>query len=562
MLKLKWLMLFCLGLSLFACSGGGNSGSFIPPGGSTSTGGTGGSGGGSGGGGGGGSGTPALTLTGTSPRATSTEANVIFTFAGSNLSGATAVSLQRVDSLFDPIGTPLSLTLNTVNSTSISATLNADETIPTGSYQIRVTLPSGPISSAFVLSLFNFVINFENATQGVFIGSTGGAGTLTPLPNYLAAGFVNNDGFPDLVVAGGDDVSNLTSLYYGLGDGTFSLSTFTSIPTADGFGKVALEPSPAGGFAPDAVRIGTEDPEVQFLPSTGTGASIGFSTPSGANRKNVNTLAGVGSTGNIPTAVLFERFSGDALPDVLVTLNGTPNNAIHKVLMLENGLGTTPASFPFADAAVDVVNISLGGLTGPTEAAAGDFDGTGVNSLDVVVINSLASNFTPIFFDATGTPTVQTPITTAGIPTGVDVGDFNGDGSLDVAISSVSGPQAFVEIFINDGTGGFTDINNPFTITGILSALVVADFNQDDFDDIAVASTDGKIEIFFSSFEDLDSPFAFYRATVPLSDTPDEIFVHIIAVDWDLDGKMDLGVSASTPVGLTSPTDVFTLITR
>ncbi|MEK7484818.1 MAG: FG-GAP-like repeat-containing protein, partial [Planctomycetota bacterium] len=86
--------------------------------------------------------------------------------------------------------------------------------------------------------------------------------------------------------------------------------------------------------------------------------------------------------------------------------------------------------------------------------------------------------------------------------------------------------------------------------------------NQDNLSDVMIASTAGRLEIFFSSFSAIDGPNAFNRATVTLSDTPDEIFVHIINADWNNDGKPDLALAASTPVGVSSPTDIFTVLTQ
>jgi len=74
-----------------------------------------------------------------------------------------------------------------------------------------------------------------------------------------------------------------------------------------------------------------------------------------------------------------------------------------------------------------------------------------------------------------------------GLSGGVSVEDFNGDGFLDILATSY-GLDDQMKLFLNDGSGGFTDHTEEAGLQGIVSGLntVHADYNNDGHEDVFV----------------------------------------------------------------------------
>jgi hypothetical protein len=113
--------------------------------------------------------------------------------------------------------------------------------------------------------------------------------------------------------------------------------------------------------------------------------------------------------------------------------------------------------------------------------AFADFNGDGI--LDVVFGSDVQGAGTVYFFlgDGKGNYTLKSQQSITGSASYAAVGDFNGDGKLDVAVPDVSG----VDIFLGNGDGTF----QPFTTTaacGRDNGISAADFNGDGHLDLAV----------------------------------------------------------------------------
>ena len=119
----------------------------------------------------------------------------------------------------------------------------------------------------------------------------------------------------------------------------------------------------------------------------------------------------------------------------------------------------------------------------PFSVAVGDFNGDG--KLDLAVANFSSNTVSILLGTGTGSFGAKTDFGTGSAPRSVAVGDFNGDGKLDLAVAN--GDSNTVSILLGTGTGSFgtkTDFgtgSSPFSVA-------VGDFNGDGKLDLAVAN--------------------------------------------------------------------------
>jgi hypothetical protein len=193
---------------------------------------------------------------------------------------------------------------------------------------------------------------FQSKPAGGLSAATSYTSVLAQAPSGVIFADVNNDTFPDIIVAN-QFTANVT-VYLGTGTGGFG---FKGVYPA-GKGPAGLV---AGDFDGDGkvdllVSLGN-DGKVAILPGTGTGA---FNTP-------VAFLAGTQ-----PSGIALADFNLDGKPDVATALTGDAGAAI--LLNTTNGTPSLGTAVPLA-----------AGM-GPLGIAVGDVDNDG--RPDVVVANS------------------------------------------------------------------------------------------------------------------------------------------------------------------------------
>ncbi|MFL6276235.1 MAG: FG-GAP-like repeat-containing protein [Blastocatellia bacterium] len=207
----------------------------------------------------------------------------------------------------------------------------------------------------------------------------------------------------------------------------------------------------------------------------------------------------------------------------LATVNSGSNNAS---VLLGNGAG----GFPTA------ANFAVG--SSPRSVAVGDFNGDGKPDLAVANFNSknvsiLLGNGSGGFGSATNIPVGGAP---GGIGTGsIAVGDFNGDGKQDLAVINypdVGDPR--VSILLGNGSGGFGPQTN-FVVGHNPTSVTVGDFNGDGKVDLAVASYLNDVSIM------LGNGVGGFSAPMKLSVTG--LFYSLAVGDFNGDGKLDLAVA-------------------
>lgn len=184
------------------------------------------------------------------------------------------------------------------------------------------------------------------------------------------------------------------------------------------------------------------------------------------------------------------------------------------------------------------VNYSVG--QNSWQVAVADFNGDGIP--DAVVTNYGSDNVSVLLGTGGGAfaPAVNYP---AGSPLALAVGDFNGDAKLDLAVASLAGG---VLIFLGNGDGTFPKA--VFYSAGILNVLgtegiAVGDFNGDGKLDVVVTNTRrNEVAVLMGVGDGRLQP----AVTYPLSRGG----LYVATADLNGDGTLDLAVTGASCVSI------------
>ena len=316
-------------------------------------------------------------------------------------------------------------------------------------------------------------------------------------PTFVAIGDFNGDGKPDLAVANKTD--NTLSVLLGNGDGTFQTHVdypagALSIAVGDFNGDGHVDLAVANGTV--SILLGNDDgtfqpPVVDHDISWAMFVAASDLNNDGKLDLAVATLGDAGvyvllgngdgtfqpptdySGGNIPAGLAITDLNGDGKPDLVSTVINDGTGWVN--VFLGNGDGTFSGNCCGTDT----------GLTAVTALAVGDFNGDG--KPDVAVTDSELDLVKVLLGNGDGT--FQVPAgygyPTALSPTSLAVWDLNGDGKLDLAVAS--GGDNSVSVLLGNGDGTFqTPVG--YAIGSEPESVAVADFNGDGKPDLAAAN--------------------------------------------------------------------------
>lgn len=297
----------------------------------------------------------------------------------------------------------------------------------------------------------------------------------------VAAGEFTDEGHLDLAVV--DNIHDTISILLGDGTGRF---------------RPSGAPIPFSGTEPNAIAVGD---------FTGDGVEdLAF-----AGGGEVNVLLGNGSGGFAPapgspfatsgyaTSVATGDFNGDGRSDLAVTMS-SDQVAIY--------LATGGGGFQEAEGS------PLATDEGPNAIVAADLTGNG--GTDLATTNERSGSTTVLLGNGSGgfLPAAGSPFavpagagaspSSPGLPESIAAGDFDGNGTTDLAFANFNGGSSNVTVLQPEGCGAFTNApGSPFPANGNPRSLVVGDFNGDGRPDLAaVNSFQGVVTVLLNTTEE------------------------------------------------------------
>jgi MBG domain (YGX type)/Bacterial Ig-like domain (group 3)/FG-GAP-like repeat len=398
-------------------------------------------------------------------------------------------------------------------------------TAPTGTLTFVDTsnsnsqLASAPLSSGVVSTALSFVNASNPPVSGL-------------LPSSVTTGDFNGDGKPDFAVA--DQTNNKVAIFLGNGDGTFQAGASYAV----GNDPVALVTGDLNNDGKlDLVLCNFTDNTISVLLGNGDGT---FQSPK-------NSPVGAG-----PVSLTLGDLNEDGTLDLILAVNDSitssciPFGSVE--VLIGNGDGT------FQSPQDNCLNTPLGGA-GPVFVTTGDFNGDG--KLDVVTANNgQEANYNVSILLGNGDGTFQpaqfpSPFSVAQPSSSAAVGDFNGDGKLDIALANVSSGftapgQSSYSIFLGNGDGTFqTPVTTELALETNPYSIQIADFNGDGKVDLVISSANGGntggtfLDLVYIFMGNGDGTFQSPQGVLPAS-TPYGLSTSLATGDFNGDGKPDV----------------------
>ena len=338
-----------------------------------------------------------------------------------------------------------------------------------------------------------------------------------------------------------------------------STGAISGTPTGGGTWSFDVEVTDATGLsqfsAPLSITITSNSAPGNPVPFVNAPLVPDAAAPGGAGFTLTVNGAGFisGATVNfngvaLPTTFVNGQQLTAAVPPADIASAGTASIAV--INPTPGGGSSNVAFFSIATpgTTVDFANASgspITGMNSPLSVAVGDFNGDG--KIDVAIagdpdLSVLLGNGDGTFNQASGSPISMFSAQqgTDPLPAAVIVGDFNNSGNLGIAVADAGYAINNIPILLGNGDGTFT----PSTGTGNTNdysscSLAAADFNGDGNLDMAVTNDLYGMDILLGYG---DGAFNAAAGT-PIPTALGSCFVAV--GDFNGDGKMDLAIANS-----------------
>lgn len=256
-------------------------------------------------------------------------------------------------------------------------------------------------------------------------------------------------------------------------------------------------------------------------PAPGGGTSNPVFFTVSASSVNISMLRN-DITAGTPDGIAAGDLTGSGVLDLVVSNNPAANgNGNDVAVYMGNGDGTFQTAAPYP-------------VGHPGAIALGDFNGDG--KLDIAVLQPLIGKVAILLNNGDGTFGTATSYATGSNPVAIATADVNKDGHLDLVIANFKGNT--VSVLLGNGDGTFqTQQTYPTGVNPI--SVAIGDFNGDGFLDLAVANNnDNTVSILLNNGTGgflPQTPFA--TTLVPTG---------IVTADFNGDGNLDLAVSTAS----------------
>ena len=261
-----------------------------------------------------------------------------------------------------------------------------------------------------------------------------------------------------------------------------------------------VNPSPGGGVS-----------NVVYFPIRQSAPGVAF-----APEPNVSAVGGASAVGD---------FNHDGKLDLAVGLINSDGQTGTIYLYLGMGNGTFAAP------------ITTARILGIISLTTGDFNNDG--KLDLLVGTIPNGTFGPVqgivfLGDNAGHFQEQTPFGSGDSGGPIAVGDLNGDGKLDVVFEAQVQGSATIYTFLGNGHGNFTQSPSRQDINGNGLMAALGDFNGDGKLDVAIPEGH-QLDIFLGNGDGTFQPYVPYSTTCASGP--------VAAADFNGDGKLDLAMA-------------------
>ena len=245
-----------------------------------------------------------------------------------------------------------------------------------------------------------------------------------------------------------------------------------------------------------------------------------FSMPSLTSAQSYVFSSASFPTGLRPIFVATGDYNGDGIRDVVVVNQCGSDPTCSSIGSISVLLGKPDGTFQSR------VDYPVG--SDPTVAVVGDFNGDG--KPDIAVTNSSSNTVSILLGKGDGIFQAPVTYTTGTAPVSAVIGDFNHDGILDLAVAD-SGSNS-ISVLVGNGDGTFQACLD-YAVNFTPHSIAAADFNGDSKVDLVVA--DSNITILLGNGDGT------FQAAV---DYPGNGATFVVAGDWNGDGKIDVAAAS------------------